>query len=60
MEIALIVLFIVMFILNIVCSIWSTKKNCEEERLRSVAIYSLYKELERYNNNAFEKNKEME
>lgn len=37
----------------IVVSIWNTKKQCEEERLNSQAIYALYKELKRYNDKTF-------
>lgn len=43
--------------LNFFGNIWSTKKNNEEDRLKAVAIYSLYQELKRYNDNQFGKEK---
>ena len=53
MEVALAVLLILVFIINIVCSVWSTKKNCKETMLKTTAIYALYEQLKRYNDNTF-------
>ena len=53
MDVALAVVFTVVFIINIACSVWSTKKNCKETRLKATAIYALYEQLKRYNDNVF-------
>jgi len=37
----------------IVTSIWQTKKNCKEQRMRSQVIYMLFKEVKRYNDKTF-------
>lgn len=47
------VALIMVFLGNIVASIWVTKMNCKEQRTRSVAIYFLYKEIKRHNNKTF-------
>ena len=53
MDVALAVLLILVFIINIACSVWAVKKNSEETRLKAMAIYKLYEQVKRYNDNAF-------
>lgn len=50
MEYILITALIFVVGLNFFGSIWSTKQNNKEQRLKTVAIYSLYQEIRRYNN----------
>lgn len=42
----------------IATGIWQTRKNCNEQRLNSQVVYSLYKELKRYNDEIFGEEKE--
>lgn len=58
MDHILIIALIFVMALNFFGNVWATKKNNEEDRLKSVAIYSLYKELERYNDNQFGEKKQ--
>ena len=53
MEFALCVVFAIAFVASVVCSVWSTKMTCKEERLKTVATYNLSLELKRYNDNTF-------
>lgn len=52
------IMFVVVTIALVACSAWSTKKNFDGNRLMAVAIYSLYKELKRYNDNVSGEEKE--
>ncbi|WP_294955368.1 hypothetical protein [uncultured Eubacterium sp.] len=42
-------LFVVAFITYIAIYVWSTKRTCKSNELKTCAIWQLYKELERYN-----------
>lgn len=53
MDFVLITALIFVMALNFFGNIWVTKKNNKEDRLKTVAIYSLYQELKRYNDNKF-------
>lgn len=44
---------LVIFALNIIVSILCAKMSAKEEAKKSAVLYCLYKEIERYNNNAF-------
>ncbi len=55
MDYVLIVALIFVMVLNFFGNIWSTKSNNKEQRLKTVAIYSLYQELKRHNDNQFGK-----
>lgn len=57
MDYVLIMTLIFVMALNFFGNIWVTKKNNKEDRLKTVAIYSLYQELKRYNDNQFGKEK---
>lgn len=48
-EYILFVFFIVLLVANIVVNVWSVKMNCNEQRLKSVAIYKLYLEIKKFN-----------
>lgn len=50
--------FIIAVVAMIATSIWQTRKNCNEQRLNSQVVYSLYKELKRYNDEIFGEEKE--
>ena len=45
------ILLIVLFFANIVVSIWVTKQNLKENKLKTTAIYCLYTEIKRMNDN---------
>lgn len=53
MEIVITLIFIVALLLSSVCSHLETNKKCKEQRMNTVAIYKLYEEVKRYNDNAF-------
>ena len=50
--------FIIAVVAMIATGIWQTRKNCNEQRLNSQVVYSLYKELKRYNDEIFGEEKE--
>lgn len=54
MEIVIALIFITILLLSSVCSHIETNKKCKEQRMNTVAIYKLYEELKRYNDNAFD------
>lgn len=49
MDYIITIILIIVFLINIIVSIWSTKKSLKEERLKSVAIYRLSEEIKRHN-----------
>ncbi len=51
MDVILAIVLILIFTVSIVVNIWSTKISCNEQRLRSAAIYKLYEEIKRHNDN---------
>lgn len=53
MEIIVALIFIAVLALSVACSHFETNKKCKEQRMNTVAIYKLYEELKRYNDNAF-------
>ena len=53
MEIVITLIFIVALLLSSFCSHLETNKKCIEQRMNTAAIYKLYEEVKRYNDNAF-------
>lgn len=49
----LVLVFVILFALNIVASIGCSVITAKQENQKTVVLYCLYKELERYNNNTF-------
>lgn len=49
----LVIVFLVLFALNIIVCMVCAKMTAKEEAKKAAVLYYLYKEIERYNNNTF-------